>query len=543
MMPPDLFHPLDQEADSLPERFTFPFHYEPHPLARRAAAMLQQHLESQTHWKHDFEALGKMFGVLIVQNTAGQLGYLAAFSGKLADQNHLPGFVPPVFDLLDAKGFFKVEEAQITQINHRICALESAPDYADAQSVFQRTKEAWESRIAAYKQLMKAQKATRDARRGATADAEALEAMNHESAREYYYLKDLKRRYQQELAAVASPLATYQQDVEMLKIERKRLSAALQQKIFDHYGFLNQALEHKSLGAIFGDTGAGVPPAGAGECAAPKLLQYAFLNGLRPVALAEFWWGTPPATELRQQGQFYPACRGKCLPILGHMLAGMDLDPDPMALNPAIGKELAIVWEDEYLVVVAKPHDFFSVPGKRITDSVQTRMKARYPDATGPMLVHRLDVATSGLLVVAKSLGVYQQIQHQFTKRKVKKRYVALLEGIVAGDSGSIELPLRGDLDDRPRQMVCYEQGKPALTHWRVIARMEGRTKVEFTPVTGRTHQLRVHAAHASGLQAPIVGDDLYGTRAERLYLHAERIEFEHPVTGTWVVVEVKADF
>jgi tRNA pseudouridine32 synthase / 23S rRNA pseudouridine746 synthase len=267
--------------------------------------------------------------------------------------------------------------------------------------------------------------------------------------------------------------------------------------------------------------------------------------------MAEFWWGQSPSSEIRKQGHFYPACKSKCEPILGHMLQGIDMGVNPMNINPAEGKDLTIMYEDDYLVVVNKPADFLSVPGKRVDDSVFTRMKNKYPEATGPMVVHRLDMSTSGLLLIAKTKEVHQHLQNQFLKRKIKKRYVALLAGTMMHEEhlealnteGFIDLPIRVDLDDRPRQLVCYEHGRFAQTKWQLIEHLENQTRVHFYPLTGRTHQLRVHAAHPKGLNMPIVGDDLYGKRADRLYLHAEYLEFTHPISEEVIQVEAKADF
>ncbi|MEZ4800064.1 MAG: RluA family pseudouridine synthase [Flavobacteriales bacterium] len=340
-----------------------------------------------------------------------------------------------------------------------------------------------------------------------------------------------------------SVVSHFQNEIEILKEERKTRSANLQNEIFDQYFFYNKALEKKSLGDIFKFTPEGRPTAGAGECAAPKLLQHAFIHGLEPIAMAEFWWGQSPKSEIRIHGHYYPACKGKCEPILGHMLVGMNVEPNPMLNNPAEGKELEIVWEDDVMVVVNKPAEFLSVPGKNINDSVLERLKTLYPNATGPLLVHRLDMSTSGILIAGKTEAVYKHLQRQFIKRSVKKRYVALLEGIVEGEEGMIDLPMRVDLGDRPRQMVCYEYGKPARTKWKVIERKEGKTKVQFYPITGRTHQLRVHAAHPLGLNTPIVGDDLYGKRSNRLHLHAEWIEFYHPISNKIMSIRVPSDF
>ena len=286
-----------------------------------------------------------------------------------------------------------------------------------------------------------------------------------------------------------------------------------------------------------------VPPSGTGDCAAPKMLQYAFSNGLTPVAMAEFWWGKSPNSEVRKHGNFYSACRGKCEPVLGHMLQGIDVDPNPFLTNQAIGKTLETIYEDEYICVINKPTEFLSGPGKHVTDSVQERMKDKYPESTGPLIVHRLDMSTSGLLVIGKTKEIYTQLQLQFVKRTVKKRYIALLDGVVANDEGYIDLPLQLDINNRPYQKVEYEFGKSARTRFEVIERKAGKTKIYFYPITGRTHQLRVHAAHVDGLNAPIVGDDLYGVKGDRLHLHAESIMFTHPVTGEEVTLSVEAEF
>jgi tRNA pseudouridine32 synthase/23S rRNA pseudouridine746 synthase len=246
--------------------------------------------------------------------------------------------------------------------------------------------------------------------------------------------------------------------------------------------------------------------------------------------MAEFWWGMSPDSEVRLHKQFYPACRGKCEPILQHMLNGIQVEDNPM-LKQAEVSDLEIVFEDEWLLLVNKPTDFLSVPGKELKDSVLERIRLNYPSATGPLLVHRLDMSTSGLLLVAKTEDVYKNLQSQFIQRKVKKTYIALLDGIVNEIEGTINLPLRVDLEDRPKQVVCYEHGKNAITQYKVLEIKDNKTRIEFYPITGRTHQLRVHAAHYLGLNSPIVGDDLYGTKAQRLHLHAAQIEFTHPLS------------
>lgn len=541
-----------------PEKFTFPFYYEPHELAQRAMEQLQNYLENQSDWEHNFGLeegqegliIGKMFGVLVVENKQGELGFLAAFSGKLADSNDHAYFVPPVFDLLDSEGFFIREEVLINDVTLEIAKLEASAAFRDAKAELETVQTNFESELRKIKQEIKAEKGNRKQIREKASrelDGEALEALledlRKQSIREQYFLKDFTDLNKTTIRSLTEKLAVFEQELENLKEKRKNMSNALQKDIFDSYYFLNSRKEPRSLQSIFQDTIDHKPPAGAGECAAPKLLQFAFEYDFKPVCLGEFWWGASPKSEVRVHRQTYPACRGKCEPILGHMLGGIETDENPMLRNPAENKELEIVFEDDYLLVVNKPAEFLSVPGKSISDSVYTRIREKYPRATGPLIVHRLDMSTSGLLLLAKDKQVHKVLQHQFVKRRVQKRYVALLEGIIPEDSGMIELPLRVDLDDRPRQLVCYEHGKRAVTKWEVIERRENHTLVYFYPITGRTHQLRVHAAHSLGLQSPILGDDLYGNRGERLHLHAQFLQFKHPVTKELITVKADAGF
>ena len=369
------------------------------------------------------------------------------------------------------------------------------------------------------------------------------EKLNQESIVFHYRLKDIIKYWKCRLEEIGFQLSTYETEINALKELRKKRSVTLQKKLFEQYTFLNQHKEIKNISEIFELKEDLTPAAGAGECAAPKLLQYAFSHDLQLVTMAEFWWGRTPSSEVRKHGQFYPACNRKCKPILAHMLAGIEMDDNPMLNNPGLNKDLPIVLEDEYLLVVNKPAELLSVPGKKIVDSVYNRMRSKYPNATGPLIVHRLDMSTSGLMLIAKTKEIHQHLQNQFIKRIIQKRYVAVLEGNLTDDEGEIALPLRVDLDDRPRQLICFQHGKPALTRWKVIDRKENQTKIHFYPVTGRTHQLRVHASHIKGLGIPIKGDDLYGTRADRLYLHAERLEFIHPVSKEKLKVECPSEF
>ena len=544
-MKTSLFHPFQKNisAISIPDKFTFPFYYEPHPLSIIAARELQNYLDKQTDFEHNFGlneshegfVIGKMFGVLVVQNQNNELGYLWAFSGKLAESNQHPLFVPTVFDMLEENSYFKKEETILNQYNKKINKLENDKNYLAAVKHLEQTKLQAEEEIQTQKETIKLGKKSRAEKRKML-PTEALEQLNKESQYEGILLKKMSQYWNHHTLEASESVDIFTAQINQLKEERKQKSSALQQQLFTEYAFLNQYQEVKSLAAIF----EGNPPAGAGECAAPKLLHYAFKHQLKPIAMAEFWWGKSPKGEMRKHKQFYPACTGKCEPILKHMLEGIPMEENPFAINQAEGKELEIVFEDEYLLLVNKPPEFLSVPGKQITDSVQTRIKAIHPNA---MIVHRLDMSTSGLLLIGKSPEVYKKLQAQFIKRNVKKRYVALLDGVLSEDSGSIDLPLRGDLHNRPHQIVCFEHGKPAQTHWEVIERKDNKTLVYLFPITGRTHQLRVHAAHPLGLNTPIIGDDLYGTKGNRLHLHAESITFQHPITNETLTIKIDIDF
>ncbi len=542
----------------LPEKFNYPFYYEPHPLCIIAAEELQQHLENQKDWIHNFGLdpnqegliIGKMFGVLVVKDTQENLGYISAFSGKLAGANHHPKFVPPVFDLLEEGSFFIEGEKELNEINRMLEQLEGNRFYKDLiESTTNKIAEILIATDTEKQKLKEGKKQRKHQRESAQATLNQSEYNNlcerlkEESLKQQYFAKLKLDALKIQKEEVEKDLVAYENEINQLKELRKEKSAALQQRIFEQYTFLNIDKKQKSLSQIFNEDLGIFPPAGAGECAAPKLLQYAFLNDLKPIAMAEFWWGQSPVSEIRRHKNFYPACRGKCEPILNHMLVGMKVDENPMLQNPAEGKQVEIVYDDEYLCVINKPAEFLSVPGINITDSVYERMRAKFPEATGPLIVHRLDMSTSGIMLIAKSKDIYTQLQSQFIKRTVQKRYVALLDGLIEVSEGIIDLPLRVDLEDRPRQMVCYEYGKPAKTKWRVLENRNGQNLVHFWPITGRTHQLRVHSAHKLGLNCPIAGDDIYGVKANRLHLHAEWIQFYHPVLQKTMSINVEADF
>ena len=529
----------------LPERFTYPFCYTPHPLCILAAKEVQSYLTRQTAWKDELRQ-GKMFGVLIVQTEHGETGYLAAFSGILAGKNLHSFFVPPVYDLLQPQGFFKIEEENISSINRNIRQLENDKAYAALSAELARTIRSAEDILATAKAQLKEAKTAREQRRkekelNAQEEAELIRESQFQKA-EY---KRLERSWKARITTLQTQTEDWERRISALKSERKTRSAALQQKLFEQFGMLNYRGEIKNLCEIFGQTVHKTPPAGAGECAAPKLLQQAYLHGWKPIAMAEFWWGDSPKTEIRHHGHYYPACKGKCEPILQHMLQGLQVEENPMLKRMQVpSKNLEIVYEDPWLSVINKPAGMLSVPGKEDAVSVYSLMREQYPEADSPLTVHRLDMATSGLMLIAKTKRVHQNLQAQFKNRLVRKRYVALLEGIVPKDKGTVDLPLCLNPLDRPRQMVHTEHGKPAITDYQVLERLDGkRTRIVFYPRTGRTHQLRIHAAHPLGLHCPIIGDELYGKKAERLYLHAEYLEFTHPITGETLKITKEAEF
>ena len=526
----------------LPRLFTYPFHYTPHPLCVMAAGEVQAYINKQTRWKEELDK-GKMFGVLIVRTSSGQTGYLAAFSGNLCGSNSHSFFVPPVYDLLKPDGFFKIEEEQISAINHQIGQLQNCDRYLELQQKMERETVSSQQALSEARKVLKAAKEKREQRRLHRPNENEQAAMIRESQYQKAEFKRLERYWKEQISEIKTEMESFSSRIEALKAERRNRSAALQQKLFQQFNFLNAKGETKNLCAIFEETVQKTPPAGAGECAAPKLLQYAYLSGLSPIAMAEFWWGESPKTEIRHHGYYYPSCRGKCEPILRHMLQGLDVEPAPSERYSLSQNMSEILFEDQWLLVLHKPEGVLSVPGKSEEQSIYSLLRARYPEATGPLVVHRLDMATSGLLLAAKTQEVHRHLQAQFENRSIKKRYIALLDGILPEEEGVIDLPICPDYLDRPRQMVNEELGKTAITRYRVMDRKNGQTRIAFFPLTGRTHQLRVHAAHPLGLNCPIVGDELYGRKAERLYLHAEYLEFIHPVSGQRMVIEKKAEF
>ena len=593
-----MLHTLNVSIPS-PRQFTYPFCYEVDPLAEAASLELQRYIADADLMSTE-KGCGKMFGVLVVEyedeEGALQRGFLAAYSGLLGGRNDWPYFVPPVFDAQQPDGHFKRTEREISAINREIAAIEHDPEYLQSVAQHEQTKKRLQAEVDAFKAEVDAAKVRRDARRKS---GEPLsEEEQAEMIRESQFMKAELRRRRKAMEQADSTLNTQHSTfLKSLQRKRKQMSDELQRWLFSAYRMLNAKGEERDLIDIFREYTHAMPPAGAGDCCAPKLLQYAYLHHLRPVCMAEFWWGESPASEIRHHLHYYPACRSKCLPILTHMLKGLDVAPNPLAQKRHTA-EPRVLYADEYIMVVDKPAGMLSVPGKaesvrsEFSDSANISVEEYFANLQLPTnsqftteqftigeadnsklkiqnskflkAAHRLDMDTSGLLVLARTEEAYVELQRQFASRETVKRYEAVLSGVPTQNSKlktqnsstqpsgcleAISLPLIADINDRPRQRVDMEHGKPALTLYNIVEvrAVDANTAVAYTtkkvdkrrtlvhlyPKTGRTHQLRVHCAHPLGLACPILGDPLYGIeRADRMYLHAAELTFRHPVTG-----------
>lgn len=563
-----IFHSIDQALLSgidFPERMNNPLDYQPHPLCIAVCKELQTYLSEREDWREEIDK-GKMFGVLIVENAlpasgAPKIGYLAAYSGQIGGRSDWDDFVPAVFDYLQPDGYFKTHEAEISGINQSIRKLEANTHMKEAKGLILQLQEERKHTIAAYQEKIKKAKAKRDARREAGSLNPEEEA---EMVKESQFMKAELRRLKKSLSektSLETEYEAYQADILSLKQLRKTLSDALQQWLFSQFRMQNHEGESKDLLEIFRDAALRdypqatiatsriaalkmVPPAGSGECCEPKLLQYAYSLGYKPLQMAMFWWGESPKEEIRHHLHFYPACNGKCKPILQWMLPASTFEP--AAVDLSLYNKVETLYEDREIAVIHKPEGLLSVPGKDAAQpSVYALMRSKYPEATGPLIVHRLDMSTSGVMMIAKTEFAYHRLQKAFLNHQIQKKYVAIISGKVIPEKGIISLPLMPDYLDRPRQIVDHEQGKEAITEYEVLEPVDdSHLRIALYPKTGRTHQLRVHCAHQEGLNAPILGDPLYGNeKAARLHLHAEEITFEHPLTGKKMTITRKADF
>ncbi|OCH54857.1 RluA family pseudouridine synthase [Vibrio sp. ZF57] len=538
---------------ALPTRFTFPYYYTPHPVCEFAMLQLQQSL---VDCGVNETSQGNLYAVLLVQNPTTQgLGYLSAFSGlqldpALVSQLNNIHFVPPAFDSKQFQSQNSANLARQLQLSDDIEKLQQSHNLDTLLAELEGLKIESAKAIEAFQLAMAANKAQRNELReqanqekalgNLESAANLLKQLGNQSSQEKRDLKALRIEWKQKIAERQSQIDLIESELKNRKQDHQAVSQQLETQRLSHYRFINQAKQSKNLLELLDGKDA---LEGSGDCCLPKLLNFAFEHGFKPLALSEFWWGLPPTDIIRQHANLYPVCQSKSFEILEHQLSGIELEDNPLIVNPAVGKSFNIVYEDDEIVVVNKPEEFLSVPGKFIEDSVYTRIKARYPDATGPLIIHRLDMSTSGLLILALTAESNKHIQKQFINRTVEKRYTALLDGEITGESGNISLPLRGDITDRPRQLICHQHGRNAETHWQVVSTHNGKTKVHLYPKTGRTHQLRVHCAHPLGLAVPIRGDDLYGYKRERLHLHAGYLKLIHPTTGEWMEFEVPSEF
>lgn len=512
--------------EELPSRFTNPFDYTPHPLVLRAANELSMYLLTRHDLLPELNK-GKMLGVLVIRTPDNRIGFISAFSGHLLGSNHHTPFVPPVFDLLNPDDYFIPEEAAISRLNQRIQHIEQSEEYQILQKQVAEMGKMLDEEFEQTKQKFAEAKAYRDWLRQTTLTEAEKAALIKESQFQKAELKRLERRIKEEKLRCHQKLSPYQKEINQLKHERKHRSALLQERLFHSFILMNARGEQTDLSEIFRSTPQRVPPAGAGECALPKLLQFAYKNLFQPLASGEFWWGDSPRTEIRHHGKFYASCMGKCKPILEFMLQGLNVEKT--ATNQFTDEyPLEIIYEDDWLMIVDKPSGLLSVPGKESPTSVQSILE--YKKSGDLFVVHRLDRDTSGLIVVAKDLETYKTLQKQFAERSIHKKYIALVEGTVENNRGTIDLPIAADYLNRPCQKVDYEKGKAAISVYEVAERRANQTLIHFYPLTGRTHQLRIHAAHPLGLGHPIVGDSLYGHPSDRLCLHATEIRLKHPI-------------
>jgi tRNA pseudouridine32 synthase/23S rRNA pseudouridine746 synthase len=504
--------------------------------------MLMQRISDSEELSSYFSE-GKMLGVLVVSNASGQIGYLAAFSGNVSGHSHLEGFVPPIFDLLDPSGYFKIKEAEITAMNNSIDALEKGPAFNSLKQELTRAEIRRDEAIGLLKTRMAISKRERDEIRCKTSDPSRLRELIRESQFEKAELRRLKLGWEENISTLKEDIRTIQDELKRMKSRRAEMSDALQKWIFSQYIVHNALGDSSSIGEIFERSGL-IPPGGTGECAAPKLLEYAYRNALKPLAMGEFWYGRSPETAVRTQGHFYPSCTSKCGPLLKYMLHGLRIGADSHQLH---GKA-EIVFEDEHMIAASKPSGMPSVPGLNGMESLEEWLSKSYGQKI--LSVHRLDMDTSGIILFAKNAESSAVLQKQFEEHKISKIYKARLskadEGkeLRIGDTGEIHLALSADYDERPRQKVDPQQGKTAITTYEVTSvRRDGSIDIVFHPHTGRTHQLRVHSAHTRGLGHPIVGDLLYGgSSASRLHLHAFEISFNHPATGERMTLATSAN-
>ena len=537
-----MIHPYPSDLGfTMPETFTDPFRYRPHPLVTLAAESVMDRIKGSPELSEIF-AEGKMMGVLVVAYGPDfkQIGYLAGFSGLAGGKSVVDGFVPPIYDLTAPDGYFKLKEAEISALNHKTSQMSSSAELKALRSKLETALHDMASEITAQKSRMEQLKAERDLLRKESIDDGQAKELIRQSQFEKAQLRRLKAQWEETIDSIRSQIEEIEGKIAQMKRLRKEMSDQLQEWIFRQYRVHDFNGNELSILDIFKSQGL-VPPGGTGECAAPKLLEYAYRNGMKPLAMGEFWHGLSPDTAVRTEGHFYPSCTSKCGPLLGYMTQGLKI-----AQEDTVHGSPEILYEDDDILVAHKPSGMPSVPGLNGTISLLEWLmdKTGYSDIES---VHRLDMDTYGLMLFAKHSKAGCNIRKQFEEHTVRKTYRAILSSkgertTGKEESGVISLPLSPDYDERPRQKVDRHQGKDAITEFDVNEIMEdGSIMVTYHPHTGRTHQLRVHSAHHLGMGHPIKGDLLYGgEEAAHLCLHAVEIEFTHPSTGLRVTFSDK---
>ncbi|MEG5065977.1 pseudouridine synthase [Microcoleus sp. B3-A4] len=535
-------------------------------MSEDLARGLMQYLAADDSYDRE----GKMYGILLVEMPSGEQGILKAFSGLLNGCSILEGWVPPI----PGRERVAFEEArtltQLEAMKQELIALNQLPQRQEYEALFRE----FEVQMQVLSDRHRNCKQQRDEKRQLlcqTLAAEtleiALEQLNQESRLEKIERRQLKRQRDETLQPLKQLIEAADRRMRALKQQRKELSRELQTQMHAAYTLVNFLGKSRSLSSLMPTNSI---PTGTGDCCAPKLLHYAAVQNLKPLAMAEFWWGPPSGDKI--QGEFYGACGDRCQPLMGFLLSGLAQNPIVSNINEGLtgGLEaqpllptsnniscgtgilpvtqmLPIIYEDKWLIAVNKPSGLLSVPGRYFEnqDSVFSRLRNLLPDSLNLIVVHRLDGETSGILLLARDKETSSQLRQQFAKKQVHKVYEAVLSGTVKIEAGTIDLPLRGDPENRPYQQVNWECGKPSVTRFQVMAREGNCDRVEFLPLTGRTHQLRVHAADVRGLGIPILGDRLYGCRAaaKRLHLHARELSFKHPQLGERLYLQAETPF
>ena len=604
----------------IPKGFTDPFRYVPHPLVTKAAGIVMQRISRIEECLREGFEEGKMMGVLIVKVPADfssftdwideekRIGFLYAFSGSVSGRGVIDGFVPPIFDLCAPGGYYRSREAEISALNKRILDMKESSLLAELREELNAAEGTRDDEIGLMKARMEISRREREEIRSELSDPSRLAELVRESQFEKAELHRLKMSWTERIRETRCRLDDVLSEIRELKQHRAALSDKLQKWIFEQYLVHNASGESSTIWDIFAGQGL-VPPGGTGDCAAPKLLNHAFINGFEPVAMGEFWYGKPSDTAVRVHGHFYPSCTSKCGPLLKYMMTNYSHDKSwAPPVHEATGghgfsrppfrnifkeqhfevpgndgAEPVVIYEDEWIAVVVKPAGMPSVPGLDGHLSVlewlnSDERRSIFDQPVTYEAVHRLDMDTSGIMVFAKSAEAAVNLRRQFEMHTVRKTYMARLapetcitdsgsrqpEAVLPlkdGEKGRIEIPLSPDYDERPRQKADKAHGKAALTEYEVVSvNSDGTSDMLFHPITGRTHQLRVHSAHPLGLGRPILGDLLYGgysiysgqsawqeaeqandidsrcimhaSEARRLHLHAFSITFRHPSSG-----------